>query len=461
MKKFFSILLAFSVLTIQFTAVNADETEQTIKKGDYLKMGVYNETPMLWKCLYIDEFGPLMANDRIISFKSYDAPGEHETDDFYGNRKKYGSTRWADSNLRSWLNSDEENVTWICGNPPLDYADERGFITNFSDSEKAIIKTVKMKNLLVGCDLKYKQTGKRGIIGTEFDSDGHLASIKGYDEAYAEYTEDKFFIPDLKDNKKIDKQDKTVLCEFNAIRNCDTVQKVHSNGYGSHWTRAPLFAADYRRDSAARYLFFVYGNYVSDDLYWISDSYGASPNEVLGVRPMFYADINNFKVHSGDGTKENPFVLENSSDFTENEVFAYPTESTVVIDNIPIKFDAYNIYGNNYFKLRDVAYILNNTKKYFSVSYEADYSTVNRHEHYTPVGGELEVPDNVSITEALQGDLLIRRGESSDLESIGYKINGNNYYKIRTLGKMIDFNVTWDGDKNAIYIDTNEGYQKE
>jgi hypothetical protein len=40
---------------------------------------------------------------------------------------------------------------------------------------------------------------------------------------------------------------------------------------------------------------------------------------------------------------------------------ASPTSSTVLVNGKNVAFDAYNINGNNYFKLRDLAYTLNGT----------------------------------------------------------------------------------------------------
>ena len=47
---------------------------------------------------------------------------------------------------------------------------------------------------------------------------------------------------------------------------------------------------------------------------------------------------------------------------------AKPTASTVLVNGENVAFDAYNINDNNYFKLRDLAYILSGTEKQFEVS---------------------------------------------------------------------------------------------
>ena len=35
---------------------------------------------------------------------------------------------------------------------------------------------------------------------------------------------------------------------------------------------------------------------------------------------------------------------------------------------------------------------------------------------------------------------------------------GNNYFKLRDIGRALDFSVEWDGANNAIIIDTTKGH---
>lgn len=43
----------------------------------------------------------------------------------------------------------------------------------------------------------------------------------------------------------------------------------------------------------------------------------------------------------------------------------------------------------------------------------------------------------------------------------GYNINGSNYFKLRDLGKAMDFGVTWNNDSRTVEIDSNAGYVEE
>jgi len=52
-------------------------------------------------------------------------------------------------------------------------------------------------------------------------------------------------------------------------------------------------------------------------------------------------------------------------------IHAVPTASAVVVDGVNTSFDAYNIEGSNYFKLRDIAYVLSGTEKQFEVGWDS------------------------------------------------------------------------------------------
>ena len=53
-----------------------------------------------------------------------------------------------------------------------------------------------------------------------------------------------------------------------------------------------------------------------------------------------------------------------------------PMASTVIVNGTAIAFEAYNIDGNNFFKLRDLAYALSGSSKQFSVGWDGAASCV-------------------------------------------------------------------------------------
>lgn len=138
---------------------------------------------------------------------------------------------------------------------------------------------------------------------------------------------------------------------------------------------------------------------------------------------------------------------------------AAPTSSKVYVDGVQKSFDAYNINGNNYFKLRDLAMVLNGSGKQFEVKWDATKNAVNLipNEAYTPVGGEMARINNPVITKAvLSASRIYIDGQVKALTA--YNINGNNYFKLRDIAKVFDFGLTWDEKTSSISIDTNKSY---
>ena len=137
---------------------------------------------------------------------------------------------------------------------------------------------------------------------------------------------------------------------------------------------------------------------------------------------------------------------------------ATPTSSSVTVNGKAVAFDAYNINGNNYFKLRDLAYTLNGTGKQFAVGWDGAKNAISltSRKSYTPVGGEMAGKGSGKQTATLTSSRIYLDGK--EVSFTAYNIGGNNYFKLRDIGKTIDFNVSWDGANNRIGINTSESY---
>lgn len=128
-----------------------------IKVNDYVTFGTYYGEPILWKCVEADpENGVMLLSENIITLKAYDAAEsgtwfeEGGTYSTVVNEQKYGSKVWATSNIREWLNSNATVVSYST-QPPVAaaiidgenaYADEPGFLTNLTESERGMLMPV-------------------------------------------------------------------------------------------------------------------------------------------------------------------------------------------------------------------------------------------------------------------------------------------------------------------------------
>ena len=111
-------------------------------------------------------------------------------------------------------------------------------------------------------------------------------------------------------------------------------------------------------------------------------------------------------------------------------------------------------YGNNYFKLRDIAYLLNGTKSQFNVRWDAENERIllTSGTSYETVGGELK--DSSTAVEKIgqSTSTIVLDGEEISLD--GYIINGNNYYKLRDIGKALGFDVDFENATGTVLIST-------
>lgn len=137
------------------------------------------------------------------------------------------------------------------------------------------------------------------------------------------------------------------------------------------------------------------------------------------------------------------------------------TDSKVMVDGREVQFEAYNIADNNYFKLRDIAMVLSGTSKQFEVEWDEINKRINMISFapYTAVGGELAAGDGVAKT-AINGTNNISK-DFAPVSLKAYMINGNNYFKLRDLGKLFDFDVSWDGENNCVIIDSESYYTED
>ena len=128
------------------------------------------------------------------------------------------------------------------------------------------------------------------------------------------------------------------------------------------------------------------------------------------------------------------------------------------INGKQVTFDAYSINDNNYFKLRDIAKALSGTEKQFEVTWNGATKSIELKPNtaYTAVGGELATGKAVKQTAKLSSDTVYMNGNVASLTA--YTINGNNYFKLRDLGKLLNFGVDWDGTAKCISIDSSTSY---
>ena len=132
------------------------------------------------------------------------------------------------------------------------------------------------------------------------------------------------------------------------------------------------------------------------------------------------------------------------------------TNQTITVDGKAVTAEVYNIDGSNYFKLRDVAQMLNGTAAQFSVGYDESTRTVKATsgEAYTAIGGELTAGEDKSATCVESTQTISINGLAR--ETTAYNIGGSNFFKLRDLGNILGFGVSYDADARAVVVDSDD-----
>lgn len=147
----------------------------------------------------------------------------------------------------------------------------------------------------------------------------------------------------------------------------------------------------------------------------------------------------------------------------ENQAFTYYSENdyskitvaktqSVCIENDKYNAAAYNIDDNNYFKLRDIAEMLNGTIKTFDIKYDGATNSIDMLSFYdyTPAGGELTPGDGAERTAVTSSAFLTLDGVP--VQATCYNIEGNNYFKLRDITDALDCRVEWEPTTQTIWV---------
>jgi hypothetical protein len=128
------------------------------------------------------------------------------------------------------------------------------------------------------------------------------------------------------------------------------------------------------------------------------------------------------------------------------------SSQAVKVNGVEKALEVYNIDGSNYFKLRDLAYVLNGTKSQFSVDFDQAKQAIScaKGAAYTANGTELVIGADKSASAVPSAQSLYIDGAAASLTA--FNIGGNNFFKLRDLGTALGFNVDYDEATRTMLI---------
>ncbi len=191
----------------------------------------------------------------------------------------------------------------------------------------------------------------------------------------------------------------------------------------------------------------LYGKLLKDKLLEMVDEYGISFDDA-GMPPEAADDTD-----EPEDTETPPEDVETPPE-DETDPVVMRSNQTITVDGEAVEFDVYNIDGNNYFKLRDIAMTLDGTDSTFAVGYDSATRTITctSGEAYEANGSELVIGEDLSATAVRSNQPLYVDGELSTIKA--YNLGGNNFFQLRELGAALGFGVDYDSATRTVIIDS-------
>ena len=139
-------------------------------------------------------------------------------------------------------------------------------------------------------------------------------------------------------------------------------------------------------------------------------------------------------------------------------VIAVPTRDkgqAVYVGDARVYPTGYNIADNNYFKLRDIGTLVG-----FGVEWNGETQTVE-------ISTARTTPSTEGISDTAASGAMAKVSDQRitvdgvQVNMTAYQIDGNNYVKLRDIGKQVDFGVGYDNATASVRIDTDAPYTEE
>ena len=122
-------------------------------------------------------------------------------------------------------------------------------------------------------------------------------------------------------------------------------------------------------------------------------------------------------------------------------------------DGKRVRCEVYEVGGEYYYKLRDVAMILRSTGSRFSVAWDGEGRAVRltTGEAYEPIGGEgdLSGGDRGAAAVPTPHAVMIDGAEAG---LRGYNVGGSNYFRLEDLGEALGFRTDYDEESDTAIL---------
>jgi len=131
---------------------------------------------------------------------------------------------------------------------------------------------------------------------------------------------------------------------------------------------------------------------------------------------------------------------------------AKPSETKISVNGNETAVFCYNINGNNYLKIRDIAVLLSGTDSEFSVSWDSEKKLISldKKGKYDIVGSENQALSAYERAVYSKNEKILLDGKEFAIKA--YMIDGSNYFVLRDASEVIGFEVSWNEKEKTVEI---------
>lgn len=263
------IVSVFSATVVSLSAVSAVRAAApTFKIGDYISIGTFDDSQILWRVVDIEDNYPVLITDRTLN-------------DVYKRFDDNGSNYWPGSTMCSWLNGDF-------------------YSSAFSEDEKSLVASKPHKNIITSghIDSVDSYSGSQNYIFNSIYINVDYNEQK-YNEAYSVIGTEKVFLPDVKQIYDMQVTNKDSLGENYAVAKSANGDAVYC------WTRTSLIPSNLSNFTENAYVTqSTAGNFGSAPV-----NYASAQGYSFSIRPMIYIDPDMAIVNKGTGSETDPYTL--------------------------------------------------------------------------------------------------------------------------------------------------------
>jgi hypothetical protein len=139
----------------------------------------------------------------------------------------------------------------------------------------------------------------------------------------------------------------------------------------------------------------------------------------------------------------------------DGSIYYDKTNDSITVDDKGVELPGVKVAEQNYFKIRDIAYILNGSGSQFEIVYDNATRTISitTGKAYTPIGTETK--DGISNAKGVTtSQHLVVDGKTVEFHA--YNIGGSNYVRIRDIAIILGLDVQYDDATGTVKIITEK-----